>query len=128
MKRNRILFGIIASTLFLAAIGCRDQTSVGPQDYDGPNRAPVIHSVEATPDTFDMGEVTQVVCVAEDEDGDNLSYTWTDNVYGDITVMEHGDTVFYSGEACCGGLATLTVKVSDGKGGTAVDSITVFSW
>lgn len=43
------------------------------------NEPPVIESVTATPQTFKLGEITTLKCVATDADGDRLSYLWWSN-------------------------------------------------
>ncbi|MCD6568506.1 MAG: hypothetical protein J7K94_07235 [Dehalococcoidia bacterium] len=100
------------------------------------NHPPVITSVVITadhkylmklepgsPDDYKTGkgEIYQVECQAEDEDGDVLTYDWEAS-RGNIQGMGPAATWIAPNDSCD---VIITVTVSDGRGGTAAQEVKV---
>jgi hypothetical protein len=90
-----------------------------------PNQPPVIESLTAEWHRLKKASNTPITCVATDPDEDELTYKWsaTDdggNPVGSFT--GEGDTVTWVAPNNYGNY-TITVTVSDGRGGEASDSI-----
>jgi hypothetical protein len=85
-----------------------------------PNNNPVIGTVTCTKDVWALAE-NEMVCQASDTDGDSLQYEWsTDNgkIIGSVARM-----IWVSPDTM--GTYDVIVKVSDGKGGEAKESISI---
>jgi len=118
----------IVAPLLLAVVGvclcCSDDDEI----VDPNNSAPVIDSVTAVPDTFLNGEVFTVTSYATDPEGDALQYEWS---YGGLDFQPvpggGGNKVLLKN--CCDitdtSLATIYSEVSDGGGGSDIDSVIV---
>jgi len=79
------------------------------------NRQPLIQQINGSLDWLPLTE-GQFTCIAIDPDGDEMTYTWTaDNG----TISGDGATVTWISPATMGKY-TVTVEVSDGKGGEAI--------
>ncbi len=85
------------------------------------NRNPVISSLTATPASVVAGGSSTVKCTASDLDGDTLSYSW---IYAGGTISGTGSTVTWTAPSTFG-IYIVTVIVSDGKGGTATQSVSI---
>ncbi|WP_257459556.1 PKD domain-containing protein [Archangium lipolyticum] len=93
-----------------------------------PNQQPTLSAVKATPDVLDEGASTTLAVIASDPDGNTLTYSWTQSPptpagrFSDSTAASPTWTApaLTSDQAF-----TLQVTVSDGKGGTAQDSVDV---
>ncbi len=79
----------------------------------GANQSPLINSFKADPSTILYGGSTTLTCVAADPDGDVVRYSWTAS---EGTITGVGDKVTWVAPGK-GGEYTITVVVSDGKGG-----------
>ena len=86
-----------------------------------PNHPPVISSLEADRGTILPFDICELVCVALDEDGDELSYEWS---AAEGYVYEEGDTAYWEAPNT-EGIYHVQVAVSDGSGGEAGDSATI---
>jgi hypothetical protein len=85
----------------------------------GINRDPVITSLSLSRPVYE-DQVGVATCVAHDPDGDNLTYDWL------CTASPiYGHTPEVAWDAGAPGLDTVSVTVSDGRGGTATKSDTV---
>jgi len=85
------------------------------------NQPPVITSLVATPGKVELGKTSQITCTASDPDGDILSYAWS--VAGGVVVGQENVVIWEAPDT--DGDFTISVTVSDGKGGTAVRLVTV---
>ncbi len=100
---------IILLTLGLLVFsGCEE--TVTPQ-----NKPPVISSITAVPDTVDIGGTSTVTAVADDADGDSLTYTWS-AAYG--TLAGTGETATWTA-SFASGVRDISLTVSDGYQGQA---------
>ena len=85
------------------------------------NTPPVIASLTSSETSVAPEESCSVTCTASDPDGDTLTYQWTAT---DGTISGEGSTVTWVAPTA-EGTYTINVTVSDGKGGTASDSLTI---
>ena len=105
--------------IFFTIGGCTSVKPPAPPPQPS-NHQPTISYINA-PQEVSTGSLSQIRCVAVDEDNDPLSYTWTASggkISGSGAVIEWTppDT---------GSSFTLEVSVSDGKGGGAKKSVTI---
>lgn len=114
--QKAILLGVFA--LLLSACVQPDVTD----SASGPNSNPIIKSLTADPPRSFVGRIVTLTVEAEDPDGDELSYSWFMTA-GDI--YREGPVVSYVVTYCCVGINSVTVTVSDGRGGTATKTIEV---
>ena len=124
MKRFVQRFFIAAAVVIVAACGGGGGGSSTPTSpttpttpAPQPNRNPVINSVSVTP-TFGIATFTTYTFAssASDPDSDSLTYTW--DLAGNPRTGASQTIVFINGGDFSG-----TVTVSDGKGGTASQSV-----
>ena len=108
---------VILLGFFLIIMGCSGDDNGSPTQSQ--NHAPVIQSVTASPSTVietdyhDMVNLTTLSCVATDQDGDSLAYSWScpDGTF--LEGIQFGSVVqmyFYH----VTGTFMVTVMVSDG--------------
>jgi K319-like protein/Big-like domain-containing protein len=93
-----------------------------------PNREPTIASVKATPDTLDEGKSTSLAVKAGDDDGDALTYSWTQTPAtpeGRFSTGTGANRTWTAPSVTGDMTFTLQVTVSDGKGGEAHSSVEV---
>jgi hypothetical protein len=84
------------------------------------NRSPIINSLTAEKEIRTSSE-TQIVCKANDPDGDNVTYQWSTEG-GSIT--GEGSAVTWTAPAISDNY-TIQVTASDGKGGIVTQSIEI---
>ncbi len=85
------------------------------------NQPPVISSLIADEEWVPPSANCMVRCIASDPDGDELSYTWSasgGNISGEGVIV----TWVAPGEV---GAYTITVKVTDGRGGESTAQVTI---
>ena len=85
-----------------------------------PNQSPVISSLTASEGRVNPSASCQVKCVALDPDGDKLSYSWS----ASGSISGKGYAITWTAPATAGDY-TITVKVSDGRGGEATMQLTI---
>jgi hypothetical protein len=78
-------------------------------------------SLTATPATVVAGGSSIVRCTASDPDGDTLTYSW---IYAGGSISGTENTVTWTAPATFG-IYVITAIVSDGKGGTATQSVSI---
>ena len=86
-----------------------------------PNEPPAIFSLTADEKSGTLSGNCQVRCIASDPDGDSLSYSWSaskGNISGEGSVV-----TWIVPDAP--GAYTLTVEVTDGRGGEATMQLTI---
>ncbi len=87
------------------------------------NHDPEIISVTSSPAEIIQGNTSVLKCIASDEDKDNLSYSWS-CTSGQL-VSNSSSEVSWRAVNCSVATHTLTVVVTDGKGGSVTGSVTV---
>jgi len=110
-KRCLVVTVIAVATVLFLASSCTTPA----------NHQPIIASLEPEAERVVPLGSLQVVCVASDPDGDELSYAWSTSageVGGD------GDTVTWTAPASEGSYS-VTVVVTDGRGGEVMDYVTI---
>jgi hypothetical protein len=113
---SRARLGILsAAAVLLLSSAC--VSSPPPPPPPPPNQLPVIESLIAEKEIPTLSE-TQITCQASDADGDILTYQWQAN--GGI-ITGQGSTITWTSPGTSDNY-TITVTVSDGKGGTATQS------
>jgi len=85
------------------------------------NTPPEIASLTSSEPSVAPEESCSVSCTASDPDGDTLTYEWTAS---DGNISGEGSTVTWEAPTD-EGTYTISVTVSDGKGGTTSDSLTI---
>jgi outer membrane protein OmpA-like peptidoglycan-associated protein len=85
------------------------------------NRPPTVKA-RCEPCTIEVGKTSTVTADAQDPDGDTLSYKWSAPT-GTFANPADRQTIFTCPQQ--EGSVPVTVTVSDGKGGTASDTITI---
>lgn len=118
-RRSRSFWGAVFAVLALgvfAGCGDDDDSTVAPQQ----NRSPVITAVTVTPASVQAGGTANVTVLATDPDGDALTYSYVPNG-GSITGL--GASVSWIAPSpSASGTFSVAVTVSDGKGGQAQQS------
>ncbi len=112
----------VGAILALSA-GCFHEARPGDDPTPG-NQPPTITDLSANPAQIfvSSGESAAIAVTASDSDGDPLSYSWS-ATSGFLTGA--GASVTYTAASCCAGVQTITVTVSDGRGGSAQQSVNV---
>jgi hypothetical protein len=85
------------------------------------NNNPLISSLTATPATLVTGGNSTIRCTASDPDGDTLAYSWT---YTGGSISGTGSTITWTAPSTAG-TYTVTVIVSDGKGGNVTRNVSI---
>jgi hypothetical protein len=102
VRYSSVLTIMAACAAFLVLLGgCGDDKGAGPG-----NRAPKITLLQADPDTVFIDGTSGIACVAEDPDGDAMTYTWDP---GPGTITGSGAAVTWKAP---GTAATCTVRVT----------------
>lgn len=86
-----------------------------------PNQSPVVSSLSGDPANVGVGGSSKITCVASDPDGDALQYAWSATAG---TVTGSGQAITWTAPGNSGSYS-ISVAVSDGKGGTASRSYTI---
>jgi hypothetical protein len=107
---------VIAVLLLSSACNLSSPTPPPPP----PNQPPTINSLTAEKEASTLSE-SQIVCEANDTDGDTLTYQWSAD---GGTIKGEGSSVAWVAPDTAGNY-TVKVAVTDGKGGEATDSTTI---
>ncbi|MDZ7308483.1 MAG: T9SS type A sorting domain-containing protein [candidate division KSB1 bacterium] len=101
--------------------GGRDSASVSLEVVASINHAPEISALAARPGKIDLGAAAEVTCIAQDPDGDTLSFFWRAI---DGTLTGSGPAVTWTAPMREGDYF-IVCRINDGRGGEAADSIAV---
>ena len=85
------------------------------------NQPPVISSLTANEEQITPAGICQIECIASDPDGDSLSYIW---LAGGGNISGEGSIVTWIAPDAPGAY-TITVEVTDGRGGEATTQLTI---
>jgi len=110
-KRCLVITVIAVATVLFLASSCATST----------NNQPIIASLEPEVERVAPLASLQVVCIASDPDGDELSYDWSANA-GEISA--DGDTATWTAPASEGSYS-VAVVVTDGRGGEVTDYVAI---
>ena len=88
------------------------------------NQWPTVNQVTATPAWVVLGQPTALAVSAVDGDSDALAYAWTSSCAGTFSNASATPSFLLSG-APSTSACTLTVTVSDGRGGSTTGDLTV---
>lgn len=117
-----VFFLIVLSLLMYYSCG-DDEKPVTPG-----NHAPVINSIEAEPDTFAANSTALIIVLADDDDGDELTYKWETPAQWLLPTPSGGNILEITN--CCEITAVDSTYVrsivEDGRGGVARDSIMIW--
>ncbi len=115
MKPTRwttLMVVVLIAMMTIAGVSCSSKAA---------NQPPSITSLLADPDAIAPGAASTVTCVADDPDGDTLSYAWE---YTGGYLQGTGSMVTWIAPSVAN-TYTVTVTVSDGNGGTDEDSVAI---
>ena len=92
---------------------------------DGPfislNHDPVISNLTAASSSININETTTITCIASDQDGNTLTYSWSKT---GGTIIGSGSTITWTAPSTAG-TYTITCTVSDGRGGQDSGAISI---
>jgi hypothetical protein len=117
MRRTALVLTLVA----LAACGTRRTAPATPSPAIATNRPPVVRA-RCEPCTVAFGKVANVRVEALDPDRDTLTYSWRAPA-GSLASPAAAQTAWTA--PSIEGPVFLTIRVEDGKGGTASDVITI---
>ena len=112
MKTKAIVIALILG--LFAFWGCK--TGTEPK-----NEAPVISSLTAEPSSVEIGGTSILTCVAIDDDGDELTYTWEES---SGSISGTGSSVTWLAPNT-EGTYSVSCTVDDGNGGQDIESVNI---
>ena len=114
---------VAALALALAASAChpRPRASARSPAAAQQNHPPSVHA-RCEPCSVQLGKAATVSAVAADPDGDKVSYAWT-TPGGTLANPSGAETQWTA--PMQEGPVPVAITVTDGKGGTATDAITI---
>lgn len=118
-----VMFMVMLLGLALLGGACGPKTAPPPVLPPAPtgNQPPVISSLTAAKMQLYPSGTTEIQCIAQDADGDQLDFTWA-STGGSFSGA--GPTVIWQAPSAYG-VYTVTVTVSDRKGGSAQASLNI---
>ncbi|NIR96332.1 MAG: hypothetical protein GWO08_22665, partial [Gammaproteobacteria bacterium] len=116
MKSKIYFYAVIAIGTMLIA-GCSKNTT----EPENKNRSPQISSIIPNPENVMVNQVTSLTCLAEDADGDQLTYVWEADTG---TFNGTGSRVDWTAPGT-EGLYQILCKVMDGNGGEAQQEVMI---
>ena len=142
-----LLFGSTELLLGLASVGCTVDSGSAAPDQQGLtlaeqppsaapsngsaeihvplNTSPVVTNTSATPDYLTKGGQTLLQVTATDADGDAIRYQWTSSCPGAFTDPQSATPGFTLASGATATSCTLSVAVSDNRGGSATGGLTM---
>ena len=112
---------IIFVLLIIFMLSCSEQNPAANKE----NSPPVILSITALPDSTEINDRITIICSAQDDDGDPLSYKWDNQTVGTIQTGDSDNTISWiAPDYFC--QPWILCTVSDPNGATSTDSIQVF--
>ncbi len=117
LRSTSAVLSALAIFALVALPGCGG----GGEGDGGTNVAPVINSLVAAAQAIWQGQQTNITANATDGNGDALSYAWA-TTGGAVTGA--GKTATFAAPQA-GGAYTVTVTVTDGRGGQDVEQIVI---
>lgn len=120
-SRGILLVGLAVLALLLGACGPKAAPSPPPTPVPSGNQPPVISSLQAAQMQLYPSGNTEIQCIAADANGDQLDFQWAAtggefSGYGPIVIWKAPPAY---------GTYTITVTISDRKGGSAQSSLTM---
>lgn len=112
---------LLAIAALLVSTACTQTQQPPPPPPPPTNQPPIIESLTSDKNEVATSTEAQVVANAGDADGDVLSYQWSAS---SGTITGEGSTVTWTAPAVSDNY-TITVTVSDGKGGSVTESTTI---
>ena len=88
------------------------------------NSNPVISNLEAEKELVAPSGSCKIECIASDPDGDSLTYTWSASK-GDFSGVDEGKPVATWIAPDTPDICTITVKVTDARGGESISSLSL---
>ena len=116
MKKYCILFSVIISMILFNYC---EKASNNPTEPA--NQPPKITSLVATPDSLNPNELSTIVCLTHDPEGDSLTFTWSTsdgNINGAGAIIEWIAPGYISNQ-------TVTCIINDNNGGIDSSTITI---
>lgn len=121
MKKHRIAFGVFVFTLsVIMAVSAACGGGAAPPTPTGNQPPSIVSLVAKTQQLYPSGK-TEITCIAQDPDGDQLNFSWTST---GGTFTDSGPTVVWNAPPNYG-TYVITVAVNDGKGGSAQSSVNI---
>jgi hypothetical protein len=111
----------LGAALVSGACHPRAGVAVPSPPSTGQNRPPSVR-IRCEPCSVPMGKTATVSAAAQDPDGDRITYAWT-TPGGTLANPSGPETVWKA--PMVEGPVPVTISVTDGKGGTATDAITM---
>ena len=103
--------------IICALFSC-DSPNPSESETEWSNHPPVIEDIVVFPGTRGIPYSFDLICVAEDADGDSLSYFW--DCIGGHYISTDGNMAYWSGDSI--GTYSVSCLVSDGE---ATDELTI---
>jgi len=102
----------ISFLIFLVLLSCQSNNLNEPvNEVEWPNHPPIIKAIEFFPGTRGIAYSFDLVCAAEDADGDSLSYEW--KCMEGHFISSDGYRAFWVADSL--GLYSVGCSVSDGQ-------------
>jgi Tol biopolymer transport system component len=118
MRRLAVSLVILGMIFLVVAVGC--------EKAKGPNQPPSKPTITASATTVKSGGTVNLTASSTDIEGDTLTYTWSVSPDEGSFSSTTGSSTTWTAPSISGDKSyTISVKVSDGKGGENSSSITI---
>ncbi len=97
----------------------KDTAEVSIGVVESINHVPVISKITANPGVINLGGTTELICNAEDPDGDTLNYMWI----ADYGTLSANDSIANWIAPVVEGYYYIICEINDGHGGEDTDSV-----